>query len=210
VEILNKHRKEPLGSDWYPVTVYCEKCGKDFTNVISAEGYEITYKCKCGHENKIDIRKKGIVKAPWRVDWPMRWKYEGVDYEPGGIDHSVIGGSFTTAKEISKEVFDFEHPIYTFYEWVRIKGGKEFASSTGNAISLTEVEEIYEPEVLRYLFVGTRPNKGFQIRALKIYTGILLSMKALDFSGRGVLKVRGPEIFQSKNYLRHLQKRIKV
>jgi len=38
---------------------------------------------------------------------------------------------------------------------------------------LDEVEEIYEPEVLRYLFAGTRPNKSFQISfdndVIKIY-----------------------------------------
>tara|TARA_Y100000310_G_scaffold344631_1_gene458428 strand:- start:2200 stop:3687 length:1488 start_codon:yes stop_codon:yes gene_type:complete len=172
-DILNKYRKEPLSENWMPITVYCEKCGKDDTKVIDYEGYNVRYKCDCGKESEIDIRKKGIVKMPWRVDWPLRWKYEGVDFEPGGIDHSTPGGSFTTAKEISQEVFDFEPPVYTFYEWVRIKGGTEFSSSAGNVTTLSDVEEIYEPEVLRYLFVGTRPNKGFQISfdndVIKIY-----------------------------------------
>ena len=131
------------------------------------------YKCKCGFRNKIDFRKKGIVKALWRVDWPMRWAYEKVDFEPGGADHSAAGGSFDTGKQIVKQVYDYSVPIYQLYEWVRIKGGKEFASSSGNVLTLDDVEEIYEPEVLRYLFVGTRPNKGFQISfdndAIKIY-----------------------------------------
>tara|TARA_Y100000310_G_scaffold150693_1_gene150221 strand:+ start:4243 stop:5730 length:1488 start_codon:yes stop_codon:yes gene_type:complete len=173
IGILNKYRKEPLSKDWYPVTVYCEKCGKDFTKVVFAKGYEVEYECKCGFRDKIDIRKKGIVKAVWRVDWPMRWKYEGVDFEPGGIDHSTPGGSFTTAKEIVKDVFNYESPIYQLYEWVRIKGGTEFSSSAGNVLTVDELEEIYEPEILRYLFVGTRPNKGFQISldndVIKIY-----------------------------------------
>ena len=163
MKILNKYRKEPLKKDWMPISVYCEKCKKDFTQVLKVDGYVVEYECKCGFKDKIDFRKKGIVKVLWRVDWPMRWKYEQVDFEPGGKDHSAYGGSFMTAKEIIKQIFDYEIPLYIMYEWVKIKGGQAFSSSTGNAINIDDVEEIYEPEVLRYLFVGTRPNKGFQI-----------------------------------------------
>lgn len=172
-KILNKYRKEPLSENWYPVAIYCEKCKKDFTKIISSKNYEIEYECECGFKNKIDFRKKGIVSVKWRVDWPMRWKYEGVDFEPGGIDHSVHGGSLTTAKEIVKEIFNGEPPIYQFYDWISIKGGTVFSSSSGNALTLNDVEEVYEPEVLRYLFVGTKPKTGFQISfdndVIKIY-----------------------------------------
>ncbi len=162
-KILNKYRKEPLSEDWKPIVIYCDKCKKDNTKIESIDGYEITYSCKCGFRETFDFRKKGIVSIKWRLDWPLRWKYEKVDFEPGGIDHSVHGGSFTTAKEISKEVFNFNHPIYQFYDWISIKGGGYFASSTGNSLTLDEVEKIYEPEVLRYLFVGTKPKSAFQI-----------------------------------------------
>ncbi len=173
MSILDKYRKEPLKKDWYPILIYCEKCKKDSTTILSAKNYEVEYECACGHKNKIDIRKKGIVSVKWRVDWPMRWKYEGVDFEPGGIDHSVYGGSLTTAKEIVKRIFDGEAPIYQFYDWISIKGGTVFSSSAGNALTLDDVEEIYEPAILRYLFVGTKPKTGFQISfdndVIKIY-----------------------------------------
>jgi lysyl-tRNA synthetase class 1 len=173
MKILNKYRKEPLAKDWMPIAIYCEKCKKDFTKIINVNGYEIEYECKCGFKDKIDIRKKPIVSIKWRVDWPLRWKYEEVDFEPGGIDHSVHGGSFTTSQEIAREIFKIEPPIYQFYDWIKLKGGEEFASSTGNALNLDEVEEVYEPEVLRYLFVGTKPKTGFQISfdndVIKIY-----------------------------------------
>jgi len=163
IKILNKYRKEPLEKNWMPVMIYCEKCKKDFTKILGVNGYEIEYECRCGFKNKIDIRKKGIVSVKWRVDWPMRWKYYGVDFEPGGIDHSVEGGSFTTSKEIVKEIFNGEIPIYQFYDWIKIKGGKEFSSSKGNSLNVDDVEEIYEPEILRYLFVRIKPRTGFQI-----------------------------------------------
>ncbi|HLA23247.1 MAG TPA: lysine--tRNA ligase [Candidatus Nanoarchaeia archaeon] len=173
-KILNKYRKEPLEKNWLPIEVYCEKCKKDSTSVLEVSEYTIKYSCDCGFENKIDYRKKGIVKLKWRIDWPARWSYEQVDFEPGGNDHSVYGGSFMTAKEISKEIYGYEPPIYVMYDFVSIKGqeGKQ-SSSRGNILTLDEVEEIYEPEIIRYIFVGTRPNKGFEISfdndVIKIY-----------------------------------------
>jgi lysyl-tRNA synthetase, class I len=163
MEILNKYREEPLAKDWMPIMIYCEKCKKDLTKITKTDGYDISYSCECGFEETFDLRKKGIASIRWRVDWPLRWKFEEVDFEPGGIDHSVHGGSFTTAKEISREVFDFEPPVYQFYDWIGIKGGTAFSSSTGNALSLEEVGTVYEPAVLRYLFVGTKPKSAFEI-----------------------------------------------
>ena len=173
MSILNKYRKEPLDKDWMPFVIYCDRCKKDSTIIKEVKDYEISYECKCGFSETFDIRKKGIVSLRWRVDWPLRWKYEEVDFEPGGIDHSVFGGSFTTSKEISKEVFNHEPPIYQFYEWIGMKNVGEFASSSGNALTVEEVEEVYEPEILRYLFVGTKPKSKFQISfdndVIKIY-----------------------------------------
>ncbi len=173
IEILNKYRKEALEEDWFPLTIYCEECKKDFTKVLNVENYDIEYECKCGFKNKVDYRKEGFVKLSWRVDWPARWKYEEVDFEPSGIDHDVQGGSRMTGHEIAKKVFGIEPPLPQTYEWVKIKGGTVFSSSTGNAVSLNDAGEIYESEVLRYLFVGTRPNKAFQISfdndVIKIY-----------------------------------------
>lgn len=161
-KILNKYRKEPLGEDWLPLEIYCARCGKDFTKITKTEDYEIEYECECGNKERTDFRKDGNVKLVWRVDWPARWRYEEVDFEPGGIDHSVAGGSFTTAREIVR-IFGREAPLYQIYEWIRPKGGKEFSSSAGNVMTMDEALEVYEPEVLRFLFVRTRPNKGFPL-----------------------------------------------
>lgn len=172
-KILNKYRKESLEKDWIPLELYSTKTGKDDTDIISIKGYEITYKDSTGFKETIDFRKKGVVKLKWRIDWPARWKFEQVDFEPGGIDHSVEGGSYTTAKEIAKKIFGFEPPVYQFYEFVRIKNGSEFSSSEGNALTLDETELVYEPELIRYIFVKTRPNKAFPISfdndIIKIY-----------------------------------------
>ena len=173
--ILNKYRKEPLSKNWFPLGIYCEKCKTDNTRVISYDGdYKIKYKCICGYENEIDFRKNGIVKLSWRTDWPMRWHYEKVDFEPGGKDHSTVGGSYDTAKLIIKELYNEEAPLYVMYDFIRIKGkGGKISSSSGDVVNLSEVLEVYEPEIVRYIFTGSRPNAEFAISfdldVLKIY-----------------------------------------
>ncbi len=162
-KILDKFRKEPLPDDWYPLSVYCEICGTDDTKVEDYDGkYSITYSCRCGHKNTIDFRKLGIVKLSWRVDWPMRWDYYDVDFEPGGKDHSSVGGSRDTAKIIIKHIFDSNPPVYKMYDFLSLKGltGK-MSGSEGNTVSVKDVLEVYTPEVMRFMFAGTKPNKEF-------------------------------------------------
>ncbi len=173
--ILDKFRKEHLPENWYPLSVYCEKCNTDETKVTDYDGeYSITYECECNHKATIDFRKKGIVKLPWRLDWPMRWHYEKVDFEPGGKEHSTEGGSYSTAKLIVKELYNIEPPLYQKYDFIILKGiGGKMSSSAGNVITLKDALEVYEPEIIRYLFVSTRPDAEFAISfdldVLKIY-----------------------------------------
>ncbi len=164
--ILNKYREEPLEKDWYPVTIFCSKCNKDETKITSYdENYLVTYLCEsCKNEETFDIRKKGIIKLLWRVDWPSRWFYEGVDFEPGGKDHSTVGGSYTTGCDIIREIFKEEPPQYVMYDFISIKGsGGKISSSKGNVITLKEVLDIYEPNITRWIFASTRPNTEFAI-----------------------------------------------
>ncbi|MFH1444942.1 MAG: lysine--tRNA ligase [Nanoarchaeota archaeon] len=162
-KILNKFRKEPLEKDWHPVRVYCSKCNKEETKVTDWDGnYALTYECKCGHKETFDFRKNGIAKLQWRVDWPMRWDYEKVDFEPGGKDHSAPGGSYDAGKVILKTVWNRDAPVYLMYDFVTIKGvGGKMSSSLGNVITLADVLKVYTPEVVRFFFAGTKPLKEF-------------------------------------------------
>ena len=174
-QILNKYRKQYLFDDWYPAEIFCEKCGKDTIKITGYdEEYALKYRCECGFTGEADFRKKGIVKLFWRIDWPMRWVYEGVDFEPGGKEHSTPGGSRTTAKEIVEEVWNKKAPVYKKYEFIILKGvGGKMSSSAGNVTTLTDVLEVYEPEIVRFMFTGTRPGAeffvSFDLDVLKIY-----------------------------------------
>ena len=166
VKILNQYREEPLEKGWLPVSLFCEECGKDTINTLTwPGGYLLSYECECGKKDTFDFQKKpALVKLKWRVDWPMRWAYEKVDFEPGGKDHSTVGGSYDTGKQICKQVWDFDATSYVMYDFISLKGrdGK-MSSSKGEVITLKDVLEVYEPEIARYLFAGTRPNREFAI-----------------------------------------------
>ena len=174
--ILDEHRSEPLAEDWMPVSVFCTSCQKDATKVTGWDGdWSITYRCNaCGNTETIDLRTTGAAKLPWRIDWPMRWAHEGVDFEPAGKDHQNAGGSFDTARGIVAEVYGGVPPVTFKYDFVSIKGmGGKISSSSGAVVSLAEVLEVYQPEIVRYLFAGTRPSAEFAISfdldVLKIY-----------------------------------------
>ena len=174
--ILDEHRTSSLPEDWYPVSVFCGKCDRDTTRVYSWNGdWEISYSCSsCGNDEAIDLRSTSLAKLPWRIDWPMRWDAEQVDFEPAGKDHHSEGGSFDTGRKIVKEIYGTEAPVTFQYDFLSIKGrGGKISSSTGEVVSLPDVLEIYQPEVTRYLFAGTRPNVEFAISfdldVIKIY-----------------------------------------
>jgi lysyl-tRNA synthetase class 1 len=176
--ILDKFRDEDhkIQGEWWPVSVFCDHCNRDDTDIDGWDGdWGLSYHCNsCGHSETVDIRKAAGVKLGWRIDWPMRWEHEQVDFEPAGKDHHSQGGSFDTARHVSKEVYNWEAPITFRYDFIGTKGipGK-MSSSSGVVVDLKDVLRVYTPELTRYLFAGTRPNTEFTISfdldVIKIY-----------------------------------------
>ncbi|MDD7417510.1 MAG: lysine--tRNA ligase [Treponemataceae bacterium] len=178
-ECLNEYRddahKMKKEDVYWPVAIFCGKCSKDTTEITGYDGeYGITYKCECGHTETADIRTFKGAKLGWRVDWPMRWNEEKVVFEPGGKDHISPGGSYDTAKLVSKRIYDWDAPVTMRYDFVNLKGvSGKMSSSKGKVIALPDALDVYQAEVLRFLFAGTRPNTEFDISfdmdVVKIY-----------------------------------------
>ncbi|MCR9206125.1 MAG: lysine--tRNA ligase, partial [Halobacteriovoraceae bacterium] len=163
--ILNQFRKEPLAKDWLPVSVYCSQCNTDNKIVNKKwDGETLSYECEnCGNKSQETLNETSRLKLPWRVDWPMRWAVEKVDFEPGGKDHSSQGGSFSTAKDIVK-IFDWQAPIYLQYDFVSIKGGGgKMSSSSGDVVTVNDVLNVYEPEMVRWIFASYKSNVDFAV-----------------------------------------------
>jgi lysyl-tRNA synthetase class 1 len=169
-DLLNEARartgaRTRLPSDWLPLYGFCDECGRDQLRFEITGEWTVRYTCeRCAHEAEVDLRRGANVKLPWRVDWPMRWAEENVAFEPGGKDHSSAGGSYDTAKDIVRAVYGGAAPQYVGYDFVRVKGrGGKISSSKGDVVTIDDCLQIYEPELLRWIFVGTRYNRELQI-----------------------------------------------
>ncbi|MDD3903488.1 MAG: lysine--tRNA ligase [Sphaerochaeta sp.] len=173
--LLNEFRTEPLEENWWPISVFSSFTDKDTTTILDWDGeWGVTYRDdENGKVETLDLRTTSYAKLPWRIDWPMRWVQEQVDFEPAGKDHHSEGGSFDTSEKIVK-VLGGEAPVSFQYDFISIKGrGGKISSSSGEVVSLYDVLEVFTPEITRYMFAGTRPNTEFAISfdldVLKIY-----------------------------------------
>ena len=169
-DILDKHRTQDATEEerenYYPVSIFCPHCHKDSTKIVSLSDdcTKAHYTCECGHEGDFDFTKDFNCKLQWKVDWPMRWMAEGVDFEPGGKDHASKNGSYDTAKDISREVFGYEPPLFQGYEFIGIKGNVNVGKMSGSSgLNMTPdfLLKLYPPELILWLYAKTEPLKAF-------------------------------------------------
>ena len=159
-DIIQKISKREPPKDWIPFNVRCEKCKKlTSAKAILYEYPVIEYRCDCGYEGEVDIRKGGVGKLPWRVDWPARWKMLGITFEPFGKDLGTTGGARDTGVKIVEDIYDYPAQKYTVYEFIMLKGKGAMHSSKGTALSAEEMLKMTPPEVLRFLLMNNQPSK---------------------------------------------------
>ena len=166
--ILDSHRTQDATEEerknYYPVSIFCPHCHKDSTRIVSLseDCTKAHYVCECGHEGDFDFTKDFNCKLQWKIDWPMRWKAEGVDFEPGGKDHASKNGSYDTAKDISKQVFGYDPPLFQGYEFIGIKGSVgKMSGSSGLNMTPDFLLKLYPPEMILWLYAKTEPLKAF-------------------------------------------------
>lgn len=151
---------------YYPITLYCEACSKDQTQIqhYHEETSTLHYTCLCGNEGHIYVPEARNIKLVWKVDWPMRWMLEDVVFEPGGRDHSDVGGSYTVSKDMVQKIFQHPGPEYAAYEFIGIKGsGGKMSSSVGHIITPKELLKVYTPEMILYIYAKYKPKAAFNI-----------------------------------------------
>ncbi|WP_037912143.1 lysine--tRNA ligase [Actinacidiphila yeochonensis] len=153
------------GVGYVPYKPYCGECGKDLTTVTAYddETTELSYTCACGHQETVRLSEFDRGKLVWKVDWPMRWAFEGVVFEPSGVDHSSPGSSFQVGGQIVGPIFGGEQPIGPMYAFVGITGMAKMSSSKGGVPTPGDALQIMEPQLLRWLYARRRPNQSFKI-----------------------------------------------
>lgn len=151
---------------YYPFRVYCENCHKDTTAILgySEATFEISYSCsECNYHGKFSLDEKVEGKLVWKVDWPMRWSFEKVDFEPAGEDHSAPGSSFTVGKKIVSQIYNGRPPYFIGYAFVGMSGRSKISSSTGTSATPHAALEIMEPAIIRWLYVRRQASQKFSI-----------------------------------------------
>ncbi|WP_446665078.1 lysine--tRNA ligase [Flexivirga sp. B27] len=149
---------------YYPYKPYCTECGTDFTTVTAYDDAttQMTYTCRCGFTETVDLRTFRRGKLVWKVDWPMRWAYEKVTFEPSGVDHQSPGSSYVVGKELAP-MFGWERPLGPMYAFVGIKGMAKMSSSRGGVPTPADALQIMEPQLLRWLYARRKPAQSFSV-----------------------------------------------
>ena len=150
----------------FPYKPYCRQCGRDTVEITAYDDAttDLSYTCtSCGFSGVTNVATEHEGKLVWKVDWPMRWAFEGVDFEPGGLDHSTPGSSYTVGKELVKRVFDFRAPSYVAYAFVGFAGVQKMSSSAGGVPTAADALRVLEAPILRWLYVRRQPKQAFTI-----------------------------------------------
>ena len=164
-EVLSKYQSK-VDADYVPFNPVCENCGKitETVTAVDIEAETVEYVCTdmtvgdntiegCGHEGTATFRDG---KLPWRFEWPAQWQVLGVDFEPFGKDHAE--GSWPSGEDIARNVLGIEPPVPMVYEWFTLNG-EALSSSAGNIVTVAEMLDLLEPEVLKYFF-ALNPRKA--------------------------------------------------
>jgi len=152
--------------DRFPYKPYCRGCGRDTTTLTAYddETTDLAYTCdSCGESHVTNLRTQDEGKLVWKVDWPMRWAFEQVNFEPAGADHSSPGSSFTVGHELVEEIFDWPRPTWFQYSFVGFAGMAKMSSSKGGVPTAQDALRVLEAPILRWLYVRRRPNQAFEI-----------------------------------------------
>ena len=151
---------------YFPYKPYCGDCGKDLTTVTAYDDdtTELAYTCTaCGFSETVRLSEFNRGKLVWKVDWPMRWAYEGVVFEPSGVDHSSPGlvASRSAGRSSGSSAASSRSgrctPSWASAAWRRCRPPRAACPRPADAL------KIMEPQLLRWLYARRRPNQSFKI-----------------------------------------------
>jgi lysyl-tRNA synthetase class 1 len=150
----------------FPYKPWCGQCGRDTTDVTAYddESTDLDYTCRvCGFVGSTNVATQDGGKLVWKVDWPMRWAWEKVNFEPAGLDHMTPGSSYTVGQELVSSIFGWQAPARVTYAFVGIAGMQKMSSSSGGVPTPADALAILEAPMVRWLYTRRAPKQSFTI-----------------------------------------------
>lgn len=166
--VANDDETDASTDGWvrFPFKPYCRDCGRDTTTITAYddETTDVDYTCTaCSFTGVTNLATQDEGKLVWKVDWPMRWSFEGVNFEPGGVDHATPGSSYTVGKELVKLVFGGRAPSFVGYSFVGVAGMAKMSSSKGGVPTPADALKVLEAPILRWLYTRRAPKQAFNV-----------------------------------------------
>ena len=167
--VANEDDGGPVGAGdlaRFPYKPYCRQCGRDTTTATSYDDatHDLAYTCTvCEFSGVTNLATQDEGKLVWKVDWPMRWAFEGVNFEPGGVDHATPGSSYTVGKELVSAIFGGRTPAFVGYSFVGVAGMAKMSSSKGGVPTAVDALKVLEAPMLRWLYVRRQPRQAFNV-----------------------------------------------
>ena len=151
----------------FPYKPYCSGCGRDTVTLTSYddETTDLAYTCDvCGDSDVTNLATQNEGKLVWKVDWPMRWAFEGVDFEPAGVDHASPGSSYTVGKELVET--DLRLAARRPSSATRSSASpacRRCRRRKGGVPTAADALKILEAPILRWLYVRRQPKQAFNV-----------------------------------------------
>lgn len=170
-DIINQTNKDDPDynekkNKYFPVEVYCEKCGTDYTRTISFESENdcLCYECKnCQNKGQYILKEKFNGKLAWKVNWASRWSDDKVSFESSGENQLTQTGSYSVSSKVCEKIFDGKVPFSLLYRFIGTKGIAKVSRAQGEKTLAKHFTNVLEPCIVRWLLVKNPPNKTFSL-----------------------------------------------
>jgi lysyl-tRNA synthetase class 1 len=155
---------EAFSKQYYPVHVFSRFNGKAETEILDYDGEtHITYRCKdTGGIETIDITKSRCAKLKKVTERAAYWQLHDIAFEAGGPEQNISNANdaYDASVVVGNKVFGIQAPIFISPEVVGLQGADRLSARHGTA-SITNFLQVYDPLLLKWLYLKTEPSKRF-------------------------------------------------
>ncbi|HTY55390.1 MAG TPA: lysine--tRNA ligase [Candidatus Binataceae bacterium] len=176
IAIVAPTLREENRAGWSPFMPLCPSCGQINSTRVTAyhpDRNTVEFSCErsfggahgCAFKGEQSVLG-GLAKVQWKVDWALRWKVLGVDYELYGkdlIDSARLSGQIV-------RVLGARPPLGFAFEMYLDEEGHKVSKSVGRGVGVDQWQRYAPIEVLKYfLMLNPRRARKLFLEAIPQY-----------------------------------------